>query len=454
MYKRDLNIDKRCREIKTGKRGKGPVVYWMSRDQRVNDNWALLWAQQEAVIRGKGLVVIFTLVADYLKASSDHYSFMLDGLQQIKKALHENNISFYILNEQPTEIIPHFISQIDAHLLVCDFDPLRIKRQWKESIKKQVAVPIFEVDTHNIVPTWVASDKKEYAAYTLRPKINRLLGDFLTDIPKFMQHPVKWQISDQLLNSYCNDDIGFISDATSGNHSNKAGETKAIKTVTTFINERLAKYSGERNNPCLNGQSGLSPYLHFGQLSSHRLALMVSAADVGSESKDDFLEELIIRKELADNYCYYEREYDNFSAFPNWAQLSLNIHRKDKRDYTYSLDQLEQSLTHEKLWNACQTDLVKNSKLHGFLRMYWAKKILEWTPDPETALEYAITLNDRYSLDGRDPNGYAGIAWSVGGVHDRAWKERPVLGKVRYMNEAGCRRKFNTIEYIDSVYKT
>lgn len=218
-----------------------------------------------------------------------------------------------------------------------------------------------------------------------------------------------------------------------------------------FTENGLATYDEHRNNPCVQGQSGLSPYLHFGQLAPQRLAFMINRSSSSEEAKQAFLEELVVRRELADNFCYYEPDYDSFAAFPQWAQKTLNEHRGDKREYLYSLEEFEQGRTHEQLWNACQIDLVRNGKLHGFLRMYWAKKILEWTDDPETALKIAITLNDRYSLDGRDPNGYTGVAWSIGGVHGRAWKERPVFGKVRYMNAAGCRRKFDTDSYIKGV---
>jgi deoxyribodipyrimidine photo-lyase len=195
----------------------------------------------------------------------------------------------------------------------------------------------------------------------------------------------------------------------------------------------------------------MSPYLHFGQLSPQRFAWEVYNSDLPAEVRESFLEELIVRRELADNFCLYEASYDRFEGFPDWARKSLDEHRRDSREHQYSLEQFEQAKTHEPLWNACQQDLVNRGKLHGYLRMYWAKKILEWTPAPEEALEYAIKLNDTYSLDGSDPNGYCGVSWAIGGVHDRAWKERPVYGKIRYMNEAGCRRKFDVDYYLEKV---
>lgn len=449
MNRRNIDIERRSRLLVQGQHGEGPVVYWMSRDQRVTDNWALLWAQQEAIIRQKGLLVVFCLIADYPGAALHHYRFMLKGLEELQKKLKQFNISFRILEQSPEEILPGFLRQIDAHALACDFDPLRIKQRWKEQLIASLTVPFYEVDTHNIIPAWIISNKKEYAAYTIRPKINRILDQYLTDIPAVQHHPFDWDTASAAVGGSF---AASLVDKTRGvGHGLRAGETAAILAATKFLNTKLINYPHARNNPCLDGQSGLSPYLHFGQLSAQRLAWMISRSETPAEAKETFLEELVVRRELADNFCYYEPAYDNFAGFPEWARKTLDLHRDDKRDYLYSLAELEDGNTHEPLWNACQYDLIQSGKLHGYLRMYWAKKVLEWTPDPETALEYAITLNDRYSLDGRDPNGYTGIAWSIGGVHDRAWRERAVFGKVRYMNAAGCRRKFDVDAYIRSV---
>ena len=192
----------------------------------------------------------------------------------------------------------------------------------------------------------------------------------------------------------------------------------------------------------------MSPYLHFGQISAQRVALDVKAFQGNKESEAAFLEELIIRRELSDNFCLYNSNYDSFEGFPNWAKETLNKHRKDKRDFIYTKEEFELAATHEYLWNAAQTELVITGKMHGYMRMYWAKKILEWTKSPEEALSIAVYLNDKYELDGRDPNGYVGCAWSIGGVHDRAWTERNVIGKIRYMNLNGAKRKFDVEEYV------
>ncbi len=450
MEKTNSDIDRRGRLISPGTPGAGPVLYWMSRDQRTRDNWALLWAQQQALVHSRPLLVVFCLIPDYPGANQRHYAFMLRSLRQLQQRLLQYRIGFFLLEGNPVERLPEFVKQVDAQSLVCDFDPLRIKRQWQNRLAERITVPLQEVDAHNTIPAWVVSEKKEYAAYTIRPKINRLLDDYLTDIPALKKHPftftidswpVDWASLSGMVSDTSVDEVGWIT----------PGEEAAEGRLNEFIEQRLGSYDEQRNNPCLYGQSGLSPYLHFGQLSAQRAAWLARSSDCAAEQKAAFIEELIVRRELADNFCYYEKDYDRFDGFPPWAQKSLNEHRTDQRQYNYALAELEAGATHEPLWNACQRDLVQTGKLHGYLRMYWAKKILEWTAEPEQALDYAILLNDRYSLDGRDPNGYTGIAWSIGGVHDRAWSERAIFGKIRYMNENGCRRKFDVDRYISMV---
>ncbi len=226
------------------------------------------------------------------------------------------------------------------------------------------------------------------------------------------------------------------------------GERAARRALKLFVEKKLGAYDATRNDPTLTGQSQLSPYLHFGHLSAQRVALAVQASSLPQRVKESYLEELIIRRELSDNFCLYTSRYDTFDSFPEWAQKTLNEHRKDKRPYVYTLHAFEGADTHDPLWNAAQREMVRKGKMHGYMRMYWAKKILEWTRSPEEALEYSIYLNDKYELDGRDPNGYAGIAWSIGGVHDRAWGARPIFGKIRYMSYNGCTSKFKVAEYI------
>ena len=215
--------------------------------------------------------------------------------------------------------------------------------------------------------------------------------------------------------------------------------------MQSFINNKLVDYDERKNNPNYQQLSNLSPYLHYGQISAQRIALELERFD----NTDSFLELCIIRRELSDNFCHYNEQYDVYGGFPEWAKQSLDEHRNDSREYIYNKEQFENSATHDDLWNAAQNEMKIKGKMHSYMRMYWAKKILEWSNDPELALQIAIDLNDKYSLDGRDPNGYTGIAWSIGGVHDRPWFERPVFGKIRYMNFNGCKRKFDTENYIN-----
>ncbi len=429
----------------------GPVVYWMSRDQRVADNWALTHAQNLALERQAPLIVVFALAPAFLGATIRQYGFMLRGLAQVAQRLERLNIPFVLLQGDPPAEVSRFVRQNAVGALVTDFDPLRIKRTWRDKVAADAGVACIEVDAHNIVPCRIASPKPEFGAYTIRPKINRLLPDFLTDIPQPVPHPYTRDNPPQPAFDKV-DAIELLVDSLPVDRSVpetavSPGEASAHSYLHDFITNCLSRYGDLRNDPNANGQSGLSPWLHFGQLSAQRVALESARASGGNASGASFLEELIIRRELSDNFCWYNLNYDRVEGFPEWSLKTIAQHRHDRREYLYSAEQFENAATHDRLWNAAQMEMVSSGRMHGYLRMYWAKKILEWTESPEAALETAIYLNDRYQLDGRDPNGYAGIAWSIGGVHDRAWGERPVFGKIRYMNDKGCRRKFDVDRY-------
>lgn len=441
--------EERIRPLRSGVSRSGPVVYWMSRDQRVKDNWALLFAQDIACAHQVPLIVVFCIVPCFLNATIRQYGFMIKGLEELETALKEKHIPFYLVSGSPEEQVPEFIEKYRGGTLVTDFDPLRIKRQWKDSIAKKIAIPFYEVDAHNIVPCWVASPKQEYGAYTFRPKMQKVLRDFLEDLPLVKKHPFLWKYRVPPIDwAKVKRDL-LVERAVSEVYWIVPGEKGGEKTLKNFVQRRLSIYGKKRNDPAQQGQSHLSPYLHFGQLSAQRVALAILKSDAGRGAKESFLEELVVRRELADNFCFFNLLYDRFEGFPQWAQKTLNEHRNDMRRYLYPLEVWERGKTHDDLWNAAQREMVKRGKMHGYMRMYWAKKILEWTESPEKALEIAIYLNDRYELDGRDPNGYAGISWSIGGVHDRAWNERKIFGKVRFMSYNGCRSKFDIKAYIE-----
>lgn len=439
--------ERRIFSLNNNPAGDGPVVYWMSRDQRVHDNWALLFAQELAEERGQELLVVFCLVPNFLEATIRHYGFMLKGLTEVEAELQKYIIPFHLLLGDPSKEIVAFAKKVRAGAVVTDFDPLRIKRKWQEEVARSLSCALYEVDAHNIVPCRVASPKQEFGAYTLRPKIHKVLGEYLTHIPSLKKQKegvsvypkVDWDKARRSLHVDMSvPEVDWC----------KSGEKAARRALQKFIHERLNTYNERRNDPTKDGQSGLSPYLHFGHISAQRVALEVKTSGQNYTSVSAFLEELIIRRELSDNFCHYNPDYDSIDGFPTWAQKTLHEHAKDKREYVYSLSVFEHAKTHDPLWNAAQLEMVTTGKMHGYMRMYWAKKILEWTQNPENALRIAIYLNDKYELDGRDPNGYVGVAWSIGGVHDRAWFDRPVFGKIRYMSYNGCRSKFDIEAYI------
>ncbi len=444
--------ERRIHILKQGEPGAGPVLYWMHRDHRAHDNFGLLHAQNMALERGVPLAVAYCLASKFLDATIRQFGFLLRGLEKTAAMLADKSIPFVALSGDPVDEIPRYVRESGAGLLVTDFDSLRIKRGWIAGISKKLDIPVHEVDSRNVVPCRAVSDKREYAARTIRPKIHRLLPEFLHEPPSLQSHPHAYQghvpdtdwaaLRDSLQVDRSVPEVDWIT----------PGEQAAAGMLGAFIQHRLDSYADRRNDPNGNAVSRLSPYLHFGMLSPLRAALAVSqATGRAHEGKEDFLEELVVRRELSDNFCLHTPDYDSVDCFPDWAQRTLSEHEADEREYVYELDTLESARTHDELWNAAQKQMVASGYMHGYMRMYWAKKILEWTRTPQEAMGIAIFLNDRYELDGRDANGYTGVAWSIGGVHDRAWKERPVFGKIRFMSYGGAKSKFDVKGYVAAM---
>jgi deoxyribodipyrimidine photo-lyase len=429
--------------------GAGPVIYWMSREQRLSDNWGLLHAQELALAAGAPLAVAFCLAPAFLGATLRQYGFMLRGLAEVGQGLASLHIPFLLLQGDPPAAIALLARQIKAGAVVTDFDPLRIKQQWQQEAARLLPAALLEVDGHNIVPCRFVSDHREYGARTIRPKIHRLLPRFLTGFPTLVPHPHRWPRPGPALD-WQGIMAGLQVDRRVPESGLTPGSHAGHRTLAAFLEERLPRYATESNDPTREAQSGLSPYLHFGQLAPQRVAL-AAAAGGDDTSRNAFLEQLMVRRELSDNFCLHTPDYDRTTCFPAWAAATLERHRHDPRPYCYSPERLEEGRSHDPLWNAAQLEMVHSGTMPGYLRMYWAKKILEWSPDVEEALATAIRLNDRYQLDGRDPNGYTGIAWSLGGVHDRPWGERPVFGTIRTMTLEGCRRKFDVDAYCRRV---
>jgi deoxyribodipyrimidine photo-lyase len=420
----------------------------MQRDQRVDDNWALLYAQEMAVARGVPLLVVFNLVPVFGMTTLRHYDFMFRGLAEVESQLRALGIPFLFTRGEPTETIPALVTQHAIGDIVVDQNPLPFTRKWRRAVADRVAVRLSEVDAHNIVPVWDASPKEEFAAYTFRPKVTAKLAQYLTSFPPVQPAKVRYPLPqptdwDALLTHVVTDRTVLPLTWC------QPGAVAAKEALARFVAGRLSQYAEARNDPTTDGQSDLSPYLHFGQLSAQRVAREVNdAIDVPMADREAFLEELIVRRELADNYCFYSPHPDSLKGAHPWAQATIAAHAGDHRPYCYTQSELDQAATHDPLWNAMQNQLRDHGKLHGWCRMYWAKKILEWSTDAEAAIRRALYLNDRYSIDGTDPNGIVGVMWSIAGVHDRAWTERPIFGKIRYMNFAGAKRKFDVKAYI------
>ena len=450
----------------------------MSRDQRVNDNHALIAAQKHALAKNLPLAVVFCLQESVGYRAQEHFTFMLKGLEEVEAKLNALHIPFIVLIGDAYSRISGLVHHTSPDALYFDFSPLNGPKSLLQKIAQSVPCSVYVVDTHNVIPVWITSEKIEVGAYTIRPKIHRQLSSYLVAPEQPVPHPHSWPGIVQPLQAL----ETMISDVVSPIPKNgtnvgfRSGETAAEAALQAFISHRLQRYAVDRNQPDAGAQSELSPYLHFGQLSALRVALelQIRAVALGSdlgflssakmpkpeEAKSTelyginaLIEEIIVRKELSDNFCYYTPAYRTLAAAPAWARASLDKHRADSREFLYSYEQLRDGLTHDPAWNAAQKQMRSTGKMHGYMRMYWAKKVLEWTESPEQAIEHLVQLNDHYSIDGGDPNGYAGILWSVAGVHDRPWAERPVFGVVRYMNYAGLKRKF-AIEAYEKQWQT
>ena len=432
----------------------GAVVYWMVRDQRVYDNWALLHAQQEAVRRGAPLLVAVTLCARAAPNTLRWYRFLLRGWQEVARDLQELGIPFHVLCDTPAAAIPQLVGAQRAGLLVTDYSPAREDVRWREEVLASLpaACALDMVDAHNVVPVWVASEKQEYAARTIRKKLWAHSERFLTDFSQLQLHPHPPAEMPEFppIRELASTIAGLDQSVPSPKWA-RPGEKAAAARLRRFLQHTLPRY-GARNDPNACALSDLSPWLNFGHISAQRVLLQaLPLRSRHPEEVDAFVEELFIRRELSDNFCHYNPRYDELAGAAEWAQETLQTHASDPREFVYTQYELEAARTHDELWNAAQKQMMIRGKMHGYLRMYWAKKILEWTPSPAEALRLAIHLNDRYSLDGHSPNGWVGCMWSICGLHDQGWKERAVFGKIRYMNYSGCKRKFKIPEFVGQV---
>lgn len=445
---------KRIRKLNNVQVGSGgPVIYWMDRERRVEDNWSLISAYKTAKQLKVPLLIYYAIPDKFMGANLRTYDFMLKGLHETFESAFKLNIGCLLEVVDPIIGVKNLVSHLNASAVFTDFSPLKLPRKWRDALAETLEVALFEVDSRNIVPCFIASEKLEFGARTIRPKIHKLLSEFLEEFPVLKNDLKKLDNSDYYTNFNVEEVLNSINldKSVSPVDTFEPGEAAAHKVLVDFINYKLANYDSDRNDPNKPAISNLSPYLHFGQISSQRCVLDTQHSDLSESLKEAFVEEIVVRRELADNFCYYCPDYDSADCAWDWAKKSLAEHVNDKREYLYSYNEFEKAITHDPLWNAAQKEMVLTGKMHGFMRMYWAKKILEWTETPAQAFDFAIKLNNKYELDGRDSNGYTGVAWSICGVHDRAWFDRPVFGKIRYMNYNGCKRKFDVEAYIDKI---
>lgn len=428
------------------------VLYWMQEAQRIEFNQALFVAMHTANKHDLPLVILFVIKKDFKDAFRRHYVFMLEGILSLKKAFEKLNISFIIEIGDFLDTLTNYIK--DAACLIMDKSYLthlvQVKSQVANAALAQKCLSIM-VETEVIVPVRKASTKLEYSARTLRPKLLKQVDFYLEDftLPKLKESiDLKNPYKDYTLEDFLREINP--SKAIKETPYFKGGYDEASKRLKNFIDQNLKDYGN--NDPSLGHISTLSPYLHFGQISPNEIYQTIEAyKDTYPNAVENYLEQLLVRRELAFNFVSYQKGYDDFDHMTDsWAYETMKIHLGDKREYIYTIDELKAAKTHDPYFNAAMNEMVKTGFMHNYMRMYWGKKIIEWSPSYKLAYETIKTLNDSYFYDGRDPNSYASIAWLFG-KHDRAWTEREIFGKLRYMNANGLKRKFNIEAYVEKI---
>jgi deoxyribodipyrimidine photo-lyase len=431
--------------------GRKYVLYWMQAAQRAEYNHALEYAIRTANKLKKSVLVFFGITENWPEANLRHYYFMLEGLQEAKETLKAKGIQMVIRRDSPDSGAAELAK--DAALVVVDAGQLRIQKKWRANAAARINCPLYEIETNLIVPVQEASTKENFSAGTFRPRITKKLDYYLVPLkhskPNLDSLGMKFQTFDidNIDKALSKLDIDRSVTKVTGFYG---GTKEAKRRLNNFLKNKLDRFADLRNDPTADYVSNMSPYLHFGQISPLYIALEV--LKTSSAGKNDYLEELIVRRELSHNFVFYNVRYDTFECLEPWAKKTLNLHRSDKRDYVYTFGQFEKAQTHDPYWNAAQKEMVMTGKMHGYMRMYWGKKILEWSRSPQAGFEIALRLNNKYELDGRGPNAFAGVAWCFG-KHDRAWGERTIFGKIRYMNSAGLKRKFDADEYVKKIEK-
>jgi deoxyribodipyrimidine photo-lyase len=434
--------------------GKGRyVLYWMQASQRAEFNPALEYAIRRADEINRGVVVGFGLFAAFPDANARHLAFMLEGLAEAEDNLRRRGIRFVVRAGRPDEVALGLAG--DAAMVVCDRGYLRHQRQWRRHVADRARCPVVQVEGDVVVPVETASGKAEHAARTLRPKIHRCWSDFLHEIAA--GEPSKPTLRLRFANELDPSDPAALLRTLEVDREVapvarfRGGTREARRRLGHFLRYTLEGYASGRSEPAQAHVSKLSPYLHFGQISPVEIALKARAArSAGEADRASFLEELIVRRELACNFVQFTDDYDDYTCLPGWARQTLAAHADDRRPQRYGRARLEAGRTDDRYWNAAMQEMRETGYMHNTMRMYWGKRIIAWSPTPERAWRTALHLNNRYFLDGRDPNSYANVGWLFG-LHDRPWPEREVFGKVRTMTTGGLDRKYDMARYVERV---
>ena len=422
----------RLNETPVNKKGRY-VLYWMQMFKRVSGNHALTWAIRKANELKLPLVVYEGLKFYYPWASDRLHTFILEGVEEKRREFKKLGIKYIFYLQKDASSPKRTVAKLanDAALLVTDDYPCFIIPEHNRRIAESLKIPVHAVDSNGIIPM-SKFEKEEYAAYTMRPKIHKMLPSYLKP---FVEEAV--EIDATGIEVDCPDtevtdkNIAALVAECDIDHSvppsqqYRGGTAAGRERLKKFIDEILPDYAATRNKPELDGSSRLSAYLHFGFLSALEVALAVQEADAPEDSKDAFLEELIVRRELSFNMTRHNPHYDSLAALPAWVHKTMREHHDDEREVIYSLEELENARTHDALWNAAQLEMVKTGEMHNYVRMLWGKNVIAWSRSYEEAFETLVHLNNKYCLDGRDPNSYAGILWCFG-KHDRPWMKRPL----------------------------
>ena len=454
---RELAQDPRVTVRRGGAPGDGKcVVYWMQRAQRGRDNHALNLAIALGNALDLPVVVYFAAISNFPHANLRHYAFLNEGLPDIEEDCAERGVGF-VMRRAPHEYHLKFFDDVDAAMVIGDENPMRETEKWRVSLGEELTIPFWTVDADVIVPSKLL-EKAQFSAAVARPRLYRALPEFL--VPYTNPHAtVLWKRPHGLHADNVREDITVgwkeFDRSVRPVETWTGGHQAAVKRLQVFCAAMLVNYDRDRNHPETDGTSKMSPYLHYGHIGPQTIALAVDAAAKThphlKAERESFFNELIVWRELSVNFVRYQPEYDSPACADNWARQTITEHDRDEREVLYTPAQFEAAETHDELWNAAQIQMVRHGWMHNYLRMYWAKKIVEWTPNVATAMKIAIHLNDKYELDGRDPNGYAGIAWAVLGKFDRAWFDRPIFGKRRYMSGASTGKKFLSQLYIEQM---